>query len=1377
MNVLYFVTLFVAVCGSDVVTICNKPFNFQRFFSKFNVQSPAVVVVGGYLPQLNGSWDCSKNTLVTDSDVYGVFFRYVDSGRGVELGVSQSQFSENSYQLYFHKPTNGNPGATAWLRICKYSNKTLGPTYGSMGEISTGKACLINQRVPAFFQDNVGIVIGLTWDSNGLTVFADKIYRFNLPNAWSRAVARCYDPNSCAFQFVKTPSYYVLNVTGPNVSDIQYEMCAGDCTGYANNVFATSSVGHIPDGFSFNNWFLLSNDSTLVQGKVVSLQPLKVNCLWPVPRIQGVQQYFDFNQTVDGVCNGATIQEPPEALRFNVNDTSVLLSEGAIVLHSVSGANLSFECGNSTTPPSTLYTSLLGERVVTLQPFYCFLKTQFSNGTSYNFLAILPNVVREIVITKYGSVYVNGFGYLHIGPLSAVTIDFSSHSTSTDVSGFWTIASTNFAETLIQVNGTNIQRVLYCDDPVSQLKCSQLSFDLQDGFYPMASTTLAQEQPLSFVTLPSFNNHAYLNISVSGFFEKNGGQLTNVSASINNAEQFCVNTRQFTLKTDLYIGPGPPFTYARLESKCPFTLDSLNNYLSFSKFCVSFTSLAASCTIDVYGHYAYGLANGQTFRYESLVTTMYFQHAPGELLTGTPKPLHGLEDVSFLNLDVCTKYTIYGFKGEGIIRETNTSYLSGIYYTSEAGQLLAFKNVTSGVVYSVTPCSFSQQAAFIDGDIVGVISSLSNSTFNATRELPGFYYHSNDADNCTDPVLVYSNIGVCRSGSIGYVPPRENQPKLAPMVTGNISIPTNFTMSIRTEYLQLYNAPVSVDCAMYVCNGNERCKQLLTQYTSACNAIQTSLQLSARLESFEVNSMLTVSDEALNLATIDKFNGGDYNFTSVLGATYNSRSAIEDLLFDKVVTNGLGTVDEDYKRCSNGLSIADLACAQYYSGVMVLPGVVDAEKLHMYSASLVGGMALGGITSAAALPFSYAVQARLNYLALQTDVLQRNQQILAESFNSAIGNITLAFESVNEAISQTSQGLQTVAQALEKVQGVVNSQGAALSHLTLQLQHNFQAISSSIDDIYARLDQLTADAQVDRIITGRLAALNAFVSQTLTKYTEVQASRRLAQQKVNECVKSQSQRYGFCGDDGEHIFSIVQAAPQGLLFLHTVLVPGAFVNVVAIAGLCVDDTMAMTLREAGLVLFTYEGGDDYYVTSRKMFEPRSPTVSDFVQIESCLVTYVNLTSDLLPDVIPDYIDVNKTLEEILAGLPNRTQPSLPLDVFNATYLNLTGEIADLEMRSEALRNTTDELRHLINSINNTMVNLEWLNRVETYIKWPWWVWLIIVVSLVLVGSLLVFCCISTGCCGCCGCCGACFSSCCRGSRLQPYEHIEKIHVQ
>nr|WCC61830.1 spike protein [Bat Coronavirus SkGD18] len=1321
-----------------------------------------VSLVPGFLP-LPFQWTVTpgtKNTIFgPNPPVRGFFWGFFTDKSATSFGVSCHNCVTRAnppYSLYLW-----HYDQVRWsIRICKWNTvKDLGQP-----DVSTGTDCLVdltfrNQYWPR------SVIIGVTWVGNTVTVH-DRVtmHSFYVPGAERWDVVKVWADNKCAstYQIVYRP--HVFNITTSSTGLItHYDVV--NMTGLYDNLFQVGADGHIPNSFSFNNWFVLTNSSTIVDGNFISNQPLLVSCLWAIPKFTGHSNVFYFNKTMNAVCNGPSYNDTPDAFRFNLNSTDQLIYINGIKLDLVSNMSVSFVCSNDTGKPTTFGIPFGATEI----PYYCFLNITSAQNSTYKFLGVLPPMVREIVVTKFGGVYINGYGYLNIGPLKSVTVTVrASHN---DISGFWTIAATNFVDVLIHLNGTNIQELLYCDDPVSSLKCSQLAFELSDGFYPLpASHSLVEEQTQSFVTIPTFSNHGFVNVTATGVLDDfYPPRLTSSNLTVNGDYSFCVDTQQFTFRVVFNTTTGLGSVSNTISSDCPFTHETINNYLSFGTICFSRTQLPNSCK---FSFYAYSSVH---FGQNHLLGVLYVEHKAGDTITGMPKSAEGVNDISFLNLNVCTSYTIYGYKGEGVIRLTNSSYLAGLYYTSVSGQLLAFKNVTSGSVYSVIPCSYAQQAAFIQNKIVGVMSSVPDSNFTYVRNLPGFYYHTNDQANCTEPTLVYSNLGVCKSGAIGYLPPKKEEPKVQPMFVGNVSIPTNFSMGVRAEYIQLFNTPVSIDCAMYVCNGNTRCKTLLAQYTSACKTIESALQLSARPVEVARWSMLTVSEEALKLGTIGTFDGGDYNFTNVLGASVYSRSVIEDILFDKVVTTGLGTVDQDYKSCSNGLSVADLACAQYFNGIMVLPGVADWDKIHMYSASLVGGMTLGGITSSAALPFSYAVQARLNYVALQTDVLQRNQQMLAESFNSAIGNITLAFESVNDAIYQTSQGLSTVAEALSKVQDVVNSQGSALNQLTVQLQNNFQAISSSINDIYSRLDQITADAQVDRLITGRLSALNAFVAQSLTKYSEVQASRQLALQKVNECVKSQSNRYGFCGGDGEHIFSLTQAAPQGLMFLHTVLVPSGFVNVTAVAGLCVSGNMAMTLRQGGFVLFVQ--GGEYFVSPRKMFEPRKPQVTDFVQIATCIISYVNITNEQLPDIIPDYIDVNKTLDDILASLPNNTAPDLPLEIFNQTYLNLTGEIADLEARSESLKNTTEELKQLIQNINNTLVDLQWLNRVETYIKWPWYVWLAIVIALILVVSLLVFCCISTGCCGCCGCCGSCFSGCCRGTKLQHYEPIEKVHVQ
>nr|UVN25746.1 S1CD [synthetic construct] len=183
-------------------------------------------------------------------------------------------------------------------------------------------------------------------------------------------------------------------------------------------------------------------------------------------------------------------------------------------------------------------------------------------------------------------------------------------------------------------------------------------------------------------TLPSFNDHSFVNITVSAAFGgHSGANLIASDTTINGFSSFCVDTRQFTITLFYNVTNSYGYVSKSQDSNCPFTLQSVNDYLSFSKFCVSTSLLAGACTIDLFGYPEFG--SGVKF------TSLYFQFTKGELITGTPKPLQGVTDVS-------------GGGGSG-------------------------------------------------GGGSGGGGS----------------------------VLVYSNIGVCKSGSIGYVPLQDGQVKIA----------------------------------------------------------------------------------------------------------------------------------------------------------------------------------------------------------------------------------------------------------------------------------------------------------------------------------------------------------------------------------------------------------------------------------------------------------------------------------------------------------------------------------------------------------------------------------------------------------------------
>ncbi|BAV31349.1 spike protein [Ferret coronavirus] len=1407
-------------------TLVNQYYLLDNFIKDYSKRLPTSshVVLGDYFPTVQPWYGCRFNrsangTMLSLHDIKALYW---------DVRKTNTTVSDCFVVHLYGEPYTVTVKISAHHIIakdrnvmCICSGKHEPYNYDCLAEGRTcGDGCTPHTFTACANASTCGdTLFGLRWSNSELAAYlSGNVYRFRLANHWyNYATISDPDPykgdNSWWFNPVKSFTYY--NVSKLSNGTVVFSNCTHNCADYVTNVFAVEEGGLIPPDFSFNNWFVLTNSSTVTSGKFVSSQPLLVNCLTPVPSFGEEALTVGFNE-IPSQCNGATVNNSFDVVRFNLNFTSgVASASGAksIALNTTGGVVLYLSCFNESRTTNLLSSNgyvPFGEHEGAL---YCYVSY---NDTMFKFIGVLPPSVQEIAISKWGGVYVNGYNYFQTFPLDSVSFNLTTGSSG----AFWTVAYTTFTDVLLDVADTQIKSVVYCNSYVNDIKCSQLSTNLPDGFYPVSSLNLPNAN-LSFVTLPANFDHSYINVTGNVKVAVYGkpqilSESSNVTLYSGTVQSLCVNTSQFTLNFNSYCSVQYGSTCsgaARTEvvvgsGSCPFSFDKLNKHMTFEKLCFSTIPVDDDCKFDLIARTMLG---------DFVFAQLYVGYKFGLDITGVERPNTGVKDLSNLHLNVCTEYNIYGHVGFGIIRQTNETLFGGLYYTSLSGDLLGFKNVTTGVVYSITPCEVSAQAAVIGGKIVGAITSVESDMLNLPHyiETPSFYYRSiynysamtyatsgmqKYLVNCT-PVITYSNMGVCENGALVFVNITQSNSVAQPISTGNITIPSNFTISVQVEYLQMSSELVSIDCARYVCNGNARCNKLLTQYMSACHTIEQALQTGVRLESLELESMISISDAALAIASVDEFNSSQYlnpvysEGNNTIGGIYmdglmnilpkkgctnkhgSCRSTIEDLLFNKVVTSGLGTVDEDYKRCTKGLDIADLVCAQYHNGIMVLPGVVNSDKMAMYTASLAGGITLGALGGGlVAVPFATAVQARLNYVALQTDVLQKNQKMLAASFNQAIGNITQAFGKVNSAIQQTAKGLSTVAQALTKVQDVVNSHGKALNQLTAQLQNNFQAVSSSIADIYYRLDELHADAQVDRLITGRLAALNAFVTQTLTRMTQVRASRQLAKEKINECVRSQSSRFGFCGN-GTHLFSLANAAPSGIMLFHTVLVPTSYTSVVAWSGICFEN-VGLIVKDVSLTLFKTHDGN-FYLTPRTMYEPRVATSADFVRINSCATTFVNATVTELPNIIPDYIDVNKTIQDMLEQYkPNWTVPNLSLDLFNLTYLNLTGEINDLENRSATLQQTVVELQTLIDNINGTLVNLEWLNTIETYVKWPWWVWVIIGLILLIALPILLFCCLSTGCCGCCGCLTSCLAGCCKNSCKRPsyYEPIEKVHI-
>nr|ACR10288.1 spike glycoprotein [Feline coronavirus] len=1432
--------------------------NFYNFLQTWDIPPNTETILGGYLPYCGAGVNCGWYNFVYSQDVgangkysyintenlaipnvHGVYFDVRehnsdgvwDTRDKVGLLIAIRGNSYYSLLMVLQDGVEENQPHVA-VKICHWQPGNISTYHAFTVELGDAGQCVFNRRFSLDTILTTNDFYGFQWTDTYVDIYlGGTITKVWVENDWSVVEASIsYYWNKINYgyymQFVNRTTYYTYNSTGgSNYTHLQLKECSREdsdyCAGYAKNVFVPTD-GKIPESFSFSNWFLLSDKSTLVQGRVLSKQPFFVQCLRPVPTWSNNSAVVLFSN--DHFCPNVTA----DVLRFNLN-----FSDTDVYIESNKDDQLYFIFEDNTTASIACYNSA---NVTDFQPannsvshvpfgktmhsYFCF--ANFSNNImSHQFLGILPPTVREFAFGRDGSIFVNGYKYFSLPPIRSVNFSISS----VENYGFWTIAYTNYTDVMVDVNDTSITRLFYCDSPLNRIKCQQLKHELPDGFYS-ASMLVKKDLPKTFVTMPQFYN--WMNVTlhvVLNDTEKKSDiilakapelasladihfEVAQANGIVANVTSLCVQTRQLALFYK-YTSLQGLYTYSNLVElqnyDCPFSPQQFNNYLQFETLCFDVSPAVAGCR--------WSLVHDVKWRTQFATITVSYKD--GAMITTMPKAQLGFQDISNLVKDECTDYNIYGLQGTGIIRSTTSRLVAGLYYTSISGDLLAFKNSTTGEIFTVVPCDLTAQAAVINDEIVGVITAVNQTDLFAfvnhtsarksrrsvtesvsTYTMPQFYYvtkwNNETSTNCTS-FITYSSFAICNTGEIKYVNVThvaivdDGIGVIKPVSTGNISIPKNFTVAVQAEYIQIQVKPVVVDCAKYVCNGNRHCLNLLTQYTSACQTIENALNLGARLESLMLNDMITVSDRSLELATVEKFNttvvrgeklGGFYfdGLRYLLPLRIGKRSAVEDLLFNKVVTSGLGTVDDDYKKCSSGTDVADLVCAQYYNGIMVLPGVVDHNKMAMYTASLIGGMALGSITSAVAVPFAMQVQARLNYVALQTDVLQENQKILANAFNNAIGNITLALGKVSNSITTISDGFNTMASALTKIQSVVNQQGEALSQLTSQLQKNFQAISSSIAEIYNRLEKVEADAQVDRLITGRLAALNAYVSQTLTQYAEVKASRQLAMEKVNECVKSQSDRYGFCGN-GTHLFSLVNSAPEGLLFFHTVLLPTEWEEVTAWSGICVNNTYAYVLKDFEHSIFSYN--NTYMVTPRNMFKPRKPQMSDFVQITSCEVTFLNTTYTKFHEIVIDYIDINKTISDMLEQYnPNYTasELNLQIEIFNQTKLNLTAEIDQLEQRADNLTTIAHELQQYIDNLNKTLVDLEWLNRIETYVKWPWYVWLLIGLVVVFCIPFLLFCCLSTGCCGCFGCLGSCCNSLCSRRQFESYEPIEKVHI-
>nr|UXN85534.1 spike protein [Infectious bronchitis virus] len=919
------------------------------------------------------------------------------------------------------------------------------------------------------------------------------------------------------------------------------------------------------------------------------------------------------------------------------------------------------------------------------------------------------------------------------------------------------------------VNGT-AQDVILCDNsPKGLLACQYNTGNFSDGFYPFTNSTLVREKFIvyresSVNTTLALTNFTFTNVSNAQ--PNSGGVNTFHLYQTQTAQSGYYNFNLSFLSQFVY--KASDFMYGSYHPSCSFRPETINSGLWFNSLSVSLTygPLQGGCKQSVFSGkatccYAYsykgpmackGVYSGELSMNFECGLLVYVTKSDGSRIQTRTEPLVLTQyNYNNITLDKCVAYNIYGRVGQGFITNVtdsaaNFSYLAdgglAILDTSGAIDVFVVQGIYGLNYYKVNPCEdVNQQFVVSGGNIVGILTSrnetgseqvenqfyvkLTNSSHRRRRSI------GQNVTSC--PYVSYGRFCIEPDGSLKMIVPEELKQFVAPLlnITESVLIPNSFNLTVTDEYIQTRMDKVQINCLQYVCGNSLECRKLFQQYGPVCDNILSVVNSVSQKEDMELLSFYSsTKPKGYDTPVLSNVSTGEFNISLLLKppSSPSGRSFIEDLLFTSVETVGLPT-DAEYKKCTAGPlgTLKDLICAREYNGLLVLPPIITADMQTMYTASLVGAMAFGGITSAAAIPFATQIQARINHLGITQSLLMKNQEKIAASFNKAIGHMQ--------------EGFRSTSLALQQIQDVVNKQSAILTETMNSLNKNFGAITSFIQDIYAQLDAIQADAQVDRLITGRLSSLSVLASAKQSEYIRVSQQRELATQKINECVKSQSNRYGFCGS-GRHVLSIPQNAPNGIVFIHFTYTPESFVNVTAIVGFCVNPANASQyaiVPANGRGIFIQVNGT-YYITARDMYMPRDITAGDIVTLTSCQANYVNVNKT----VITTFVDNDDfDFDDELSKWWNGTKHELPdFDEFNYTVplLNISNEI--------------DRIQEVIQGLNDSLIDLETLSILKTYIKWPWYVWLAIGFAIIIFILILGWVFFMTGCCGCCcGCFG------------------------
>nr|AZA07833.1 spike protein [Infectious bronchitis virus] len=919
------------------------------------------------------------------------------------------------------------------------------------------------------------------------------------------------------------------------------------------------------------------------------------------------------------------------------------------------------------------------------------------------------------------------------------------------------------------INGT-AQEVILCDNsPRGLLACQYNTGNFSDGFYPFTNSSLVKDRFIvyresSTNTTLELTNFTFTNVSNAS--PNSGGVDTFQLYQTHTAQDGYYNFNLSFLSSFVY--KPSDFMYGSYHPSCNFRPENINNGLWFNSLSVSLTygPIQGGCKQSVFSNkatccYAYsyrgptrckGVYRGELTQYFECGLLVYVTKSDGSRIQTRSEPLVLTQyNYNNITLNKCVEYNIYGRVGQGFITNVteataNYSYLAdgglAILDTSGAIDIFVVRGAYGLNYYKVNPCEdVNQQFVVSGGNLVGILTShnetdsefienqfyikLTNGTRRSRRSVTG------NVTNC--PYVSYGKFCIKPDGSLFIIVPQELEQFVAPLlnVTEHVLIPDSFNLTVTDEYIQTRMDKVQINCLQYVCGNSIECRKLFQQYGPVCDNILSVVNGVGQREDMELLSFYSsTKPSGYNTPIFNNVSTGDFNISLLLTPpdSPTGRSFIEDLLFTSVESVGLPT-DEEYKKCTAGPLgfVKDLVCAREYNGLLVLPPIITADMQTMYTSSLVASMALGGITAAGAIPFATQLQARINHLGITNSLLLKNQEKIAASFNKAIGHMQ--------------EGFKSTSLALQQIQDVVNKQSSILTETMQSLNKNFGAISSVLQDIYQQLDAIQADAQVDRLITGRLSSLSVLASAKQAEYHRVSQQRELATQKINECVKSQSNRYSFCGN-GRHVLTIPQNAPNGIVFIHFTYTPESFVNVTAIVGFCVNPANAsqyaiVPVNNRGIFI---QVNGSYYITARDMYMPRDITAGDIVMLTSCQANYVSVNKT----VITTFVDNDDfDFDDELSKWWNDTKHELPdFDEFNYTVpvLNISNEI--------------DRIQEVIQGLNDSLIDLETLSILKTYIKWPWYVWLAIAFAIIIFILILGWVFFMTGCCGCCcGCFG------------------------